>query len=528
MDWDFNDQLKRVDLRGGGTAHYIYDASGQRVRKEHKHVGTLLEERIYLGDFEIYRKHNANSVKLERETLHFMDDKERIALVETRTFDLGGNDPAPQQLIRYQLNNHLGSATVELDDKAMIISYEEFTPYGSTCYQAVIPELERPKRFRFTGKERDEETGFTYHGARYYAPWLGRWISVDPAWLADGTNTYHYASNNPIQLMDPSGMQPLHPVPEPRNTPDNFVSEASYGRAGKNWDKAVNEVLEPLYHGGSIQENLEHFRSDLQSDRFIEGGRKKQGTRKNYASERYNEVRKRFYELEYKNPSFTYSDVESTFLKEGRAPRAGFQLHHVIHIKTDPSSALNAGNLVFTQAGPKGGLSKGSPHEVLHTGEGAKNLERFQAKSVTSSSPSLASRPSLRGGAGTTKKVIGAAADAAKSAGGFIVSKGAKAIPVVGIVAGGASAVNNLRQGNFGAAIVDVVGIFSDPVEWVIMGTEELAERTASPELRRPRGPFHRYDMNDPVDRRLVEDWAQRERERHRIMSIPQRRVGRK
>ena len=42
------------------------------------------------------------------------------------------NDPAPRQFIRYQLGNHLGSAILELDDEAQIISYEEYYPYGST------------------------------------------------------------------------------------------------------------------------------------------------------------------------------------------------------------------------------------------------------------------------------------------------------------------------------------------------------------------------------------------------------------
>ena len=48
--------------------------------------GTRKDERIYLGGFEIYREYNGNgaAVTLERETLHVMDDKQRIALVETR------------------------------------------------------------------------------------------------------------------------------------------------------------------------------------------------------------------------------------------------------------------------------------------------------------------------------------------------------------------------------------------------------------------------------------------------------------
>ena len=63
-----------------------------------------------------------------------MDDKQRIALVETRT---KGQEPdVPEQLIRYQFRNHLGSASLELDEKAQIISYEEYTPYGSTSFQS--------------------------------------------------------------------------------------------------------------------------------------------------------------------------------------------------------------------------------------------------------------------------------------------------------------------------------------------------------------------------------------------------------
>jgi RHS repeat-associated protein len=132
-----------------------------------------------------------------------MDDKQRIALVETRT---KGNDAASQQLIRYQFGNHLGSASLELGEKAQVISYEEYTPYGSTSYQAVSSQTETPKRYRYTGKERDEESGFYYHGARYYTPWLGKWTSCDPHGLGDGVNVYTYARNNPLGLVDRQGL----------------------------------------------------------------------------------------------------------------------------------------------------------------------------------------------------------------------------------------------------------------------------------------------------------------------------------
>ncbi|MDJ0570036.1 MAG: RHS repeat-associated core domain-containing protein, partial [Pleurocapsa sp. MO_192.B19] len=205
MHWDYNDQLQQADLGGGGTAYYVYDAAGQRTRKIVEKSPGLIEERIYLGGFEVFRKRNGTgTITLERETLHVMDDQQRIALVETRT---QGNDPAPQQLIRYQLGNHLGSASVELDAAGAVISYEEYYPYGSTSYQAVRSQTETSKRYRYTGKERDEESELYYYGARYYVPWLYRWTSSDPMGIDDGVNSYAFVQANPINVIEINGME---------------------------------------------------------------------------------------------------------------------------------------------------------------------------------------------------------------------------------------------------------------------------------------------------------------------------------
>lgn len=67
----------------------------------------------------------------------------------------------------------------------------------------------KTRRFRYTGKERDEETGLQDHGARRYIPWLGRWDGADPAGFVDGTNRYAYVSGNPVRLVDPSGRAPI-------------------------------------------------------------------------------------------------------------------------------------------------------------------------------------------------------------------------------------------------------------------------------------------------------------------------------
>ena len=204
MIWDHRDQLRQTDLGGGGQAFNVYDAQGQRARKVWEKPGGLIEERLYLGGFEIYRRRQGAD-RFERETLHILHENQRIAQVETRTVDTVGNDPGPPRLIRYQLGNHLGSATLELDQQAQIISYEEYSPYGSTTYQAVRNQTETPKRYRYSGKERDEESGLYYYTARYYASWLGRWTSADPTGIADELNLYQYVSSSPVTHIDTDG-----------------------------------------------------------------------------------------------------------------------------------------------------------------------------------------------------------------------------------------------------------------------------------------------------------------------------------
>jgi RHS repeat-associated protein len=218
MRWDFKDQLRATSQQvrsDGGTpeiTYYVYDASGQRVRKVTEGqaaaggVPQRRHERIYLGGFEVYREYSgSDSVKLERETLHVMDDQQRIALVETKTVT-NPDDESPTQLIRFQFGNHLGSASLELDDGGRVISYEEYYPYGSTAYHAVDKGIKAAgKRYRYTGMERDDETGLNYHSARYYVPWLGRWVSCDPIGIEDGLDIYQYVRNNPVILTDSRG-----------------------------------------------------------------------------------------------------------------------------------------------------------------------------------------------------------------------------------------------------------------------------------------------------------------------------------
>lgn len=211
MSWDYAEQLRHVNLQGGGDAYYVYDLDGQRIRKVIETNGTTVKERIYLGAWEIYRVRNASGIQLERESLHIMDEQNRIGLVETKTIG-ESNQEGLLPIARYQISDHLGSASMELDDVGEMISYEEYHPYGTTAYHAGSSLINvSQKRYRYTGKERDEESGFSYHEARYYSNVINRWLTPDPAGVSGGQNLYAYVLGNPINLIDEHGTAPTPP-----------------------------------------------------------------------------------------------------------------------------------------------------------------------------------------------------------------------------------------------------------------------------------------------------------------------------
>jgi RHS repeat-associated protein len=215
MQWDWKNQLQAtaqqvVNDGAPETCSYTYDAAGLRVTKAtHNQTGDRTSQRTYLGGYEIYREYDTTgSISLERHSLHVADGS-RVCLFETTTVDNTTAAAAtPNTLARYQFGNNLDSTAVELDATATLISYEEYYPYGATSLQTGTSQAEvSMKRYRYTGKERDNETGFTYHGARYYAPWLGRWTSADPAGLRAGPSAYVYVKNNPVRSVDLDGME---------------------------------------------------------------------------------------------------------------------------------------------------------------------------------------------------------------------------------------------------------------------------------------------------------------------------------
>ena len=137
------------------------------------------------------------------------DNRHRFALVDKLKIDNGVTLSTAVTTTRYQHSNHLGSASLELNQKAAIISYEEYHPFGTTSYRSGRTETEvAQKLYKYVGKERDEETGLYYYGARYYAAWLARFVSVDPLQFKYPHYTpYQYAGNKPVSYIDLDGLE---------------------------------------------------------------------------------------------------------------------------------------------------------------------------------------------------------------------------------------------------------------------------------------------------------------------------------
>jgi RHS repeat-associated protein len=79
----------------------------------------------------------------------------------------------------------------------------QYSPFGEQ--QAASESTHNP--LRFAARELDAQTGLYYVRARWYDPFLGRFLSEDPIGLAGGMNEYTYAVNDPVNLSDPSGLR---------------------------------------------------------------------------------------------------------------------------------------------------------------------------------------------------------------------------------------------------------------------------------------------------------------------------------
>jgi RHS repeat-associated protein len=184
------DQENRLTGANGYT--YTYDGDGNRVRKSNASTGTLYWYMTpgIVGESDL-------SGNLTDEYIFF--DGERIARKSTNG-------------VFYYFSDHLKTASVVTDSLGNIKSESDFYPWGGEL-QFVNNDS---NHYKFTGKERDPETGLDYFGARYYSNGLGRWVSADwsskpvPVPYADfgdpqSLNLYGFVGGNPASKADPDG-----------------------------------------------------------------------------------------------------------------------------------------------------------------------------------------------------------------------------------------------------------------------------------------------------------------------------------
>ncbi len=205
--WNQSDQLHsfRTEASQGGNvsleARYLYGADGIRVKKIVWTQGGNIHSSSYIGDVFECQEWNSG----ENNLLHLMpvgqiggNHQNRMALLHIG--DYRTSNTTDLDKIQYQLADHLGSAHFICNASGSETAREEHYPYGGTSFGGHVQ-----KKYRYTTKERDEESGLNYHEARYYNIAIMKWASCDPLGHLDSYNLFSTLNGNPIKYSDPNG-----------------------------------------------------------------------------------------------------------------------------------------------------------------------------------------------------------------------------------------------------------------------------------------------------------------------------------
>jgi RHS repeat-associated protein len=244
MDWNHYNRLSRAVVIDRSTAggpddaeYYVYGADGLRVRRvtERLVAGQVeVTETTYFDGCEIRRISRGGAIRLLRTTSHITDGSARVATLHQWSIDQTGleTDNIAEKKLHYLVDNHLGSVSLELDEAGDVISYEEYFPFGGTSFIAGRNARDvKLKEYRYSGKCRDDATGFYCYEYRYYAPFIGGWLSPDPLGPVDGLNLYRFVHNNPIRFVDADGLETVWGWVSPTASERQAIAEFNRYRA---------------------------------------------------------------------------------------------------------------------------------------------------------------------------------------------------------------------------------------------------------------------------------------------------------
>ena len=205
--WDVRNQLTyttQVQREKGDpdVESYLYDSQGRRalkVRSREARTKPYTQGTYYLPGLQVHKQSTQRFNVLDIDT-----GGGRVTVVQ---WESGKPREMSAHQLRFSVLDHLKSCALELDEQARLLSQEHYYPYGATAWWATSNSIRGDHKVRrYSDTERDA-TGLYYYGARYYAPWLQRWISPDPMGDVDGLNLYAMVRGNPVGFRDAGGTQ---------------------------------------------------------------------------------------------------------------------------------------------------------------------------------------------------------------------------------------------------------------------------------------------------------------------------------